>query len=65
MKNSIKRPRLRFRDRLFCILLPRAWAEWRCLLVIVKPATVIAWHGKDSGSSENKKAGREVLAVRG
>ena len=44
MKNSIKRPRLRLRDRLFWILLSRAWAEWRCPLVIVKPATVIAWH---------------------
>ncbi len=33
MKNSIKRPRLRLRDRLFWILLSRAWAEWRCPLV--------------------------------
>jgi len=41
MKNSIKRPRLRLRDRLFWILLSRTWAGWRCPLVIVKPATVI------------------------
>jgi hypothetical protein len=36
-KNSIKRPRLRFRDRLFWILVSMAWAGWRCPLVIVKP----------------------------
>ena len=38
------RPRLRSLDRLFWVLLSRHWPAWRGALVIVKPATVIAWH---------------------
>ena len=46
MKWSIKRPRLRSRDRLFWILLSRFWSNWREALVIVKPDTVVCWHKK-------------------
>ena len=46
MKWSIKRPRLRSRDRLFWILLSRFWSNWREALVIVKPDTVVRWHKK-------------------
>ena len=46
MKNSIKRPRFRRRDRLFWITLSRLWEGWKSPLVVVKPATVIAWHRK-------------------
>jgi transposase InsO family protein len=42
-QRSIPRPRLRLRDRLFWIWLSRLWSRWREVLVIVKPATVIAW----------------------
>jgi len=31
-------------DRLLWAWLSRAWGEWRTVLVIVKPETVIAWH---------------------
>ena len=31
-------------DRLLWAWLSRAWGEWRTVLVIVKPDTVIAWH---------------------
>ncbi len=31
-------------DRLLWAWLSRAWSEWRTVLVIVKPDTVIAWH---------------------
>lgn len=41
-----KRPRLRPIDRAFWAFLYRCWPRWRELLVIVKPATVIAWHRK-------------------
>jgi putative transposase len=37
-------PKLRPRDRLFWIWLSRFWGQWRSVLVIVKPETVIRWH---------------------
>ena len=38
------RPRLRRRDRIFWLWLARLWAGCRASLVIVQPATVLAWH---------------------
>lgn len=43
---SVKRPRLRKRDRIFWVLLSKLWPDWRTALVVVKPATVVAWHRK-------------------
>jgi putative transposase len=31
-------------DRLLWIWLSRIWSGWRTTMVLVKPATVIAWH---------------------
>src|SRR4051794_952520 len=33
-------------DRIFWVWLRRVWADWKSALLIVKPATVIAWHRK-------------------
>ena len=44
--HSIKRPRVRNRDRIFWLFLSKLWKEWRTALVIVKPDTVIRWHKK-------------------
>jgi putative transposase len=44
IQRSVKRPRLRRRDRIFWVWLSRLWADWRSSLVIVKPATVVRWH---------------------
>jgi transposase InsO family protein len=38
------RPRVCSRDRLFWVLLARAWRSWRSALVVVQPETVIRWH---------------------
>ena len=38
------RPALRWSDRLFWIGLRLAWPDWKSALVVVRPATVIAWH---------------------
>ena len=38
------RPAVRWSDRLFWVALRRAWMDWRSALVIVRPATVVAWH---------------------
>jgi hypothetical protein len=44
LQRSVSRPRLRRRDRIFWVWLTRLWASWRSSLVIVQPATVLAWH---------------------
>ena len=38
------RPRLSRADRVFWVWLSRVWTGWRRALIIVQPATVIAWH---------------------
>ena len=35
---------MRWSDRLFWLGLRRAWPDWKSALVVVRPATVIAWH---------------------
>src|SRR5262245_57429563 len=44
LNRTVKRPRLRRRDRLFWVCLSRLWKDWRDALIIVKPDTVIKWH---------------------
>ena len=43
---TARRPRLRLaaRDRVFWVILRRFWSEWRRVLLIVHPETVVAWH---------------------
>ena len=42
-KRKQRRPGLKNRDRLFWALLSRLWSDWRSVLVIVKPDTIIRW----------------------
>ncbi len=44
LRLSVKRPKLRRRDRLVWAGLSRLWPGWNSVLVIVKPETVIRWH---------------------
>jgi putative transposase len=44
LNRTVKRPKLRQRDRLFWVYLSRLWKDWRDALIIVKPDTVIKWH---------------------
>ena len=44
LERTMKRPRLRNRDRLFWVWLSRIWTDWRSVLVIVQPDTVVRWH---------------------
>ncbi len=44
LQRSVKRPRLRRRDRILWVWLSRLWADWQSSLVIVKPETVVGWH---------------------
>jgi len=43
-KQSIKRPKLKFKDRLFWVTVSRIWHRWADVLIIVQPTTVIRWH---------------------
>jgi hypothetical protein len=45
-QHSIKRPKIRNRDRLFWTCLSKLWKDWKGALIIVKPNTVIHWHKK-------------------
>jgi transposase InsO family protein len=44
LKRSVKRPKLRKRDRVFWVWLSTLWSSWRSILLIVQPETVIRWH---------------------
>src|SRR5262249_35923577 len=44
LNRSTKRPQLRRRDRFFWVMLSKLWKDWREVLVIVKPDTVVKWH---------------------
>jgi hypothetical protein len=41
LNRTVKWPKLRQRDRLFWVYLSRFWEDWRDVLIIVKPDTVI------------------------
>src|SRR5205809_4029793 len=44
LQRSVARPKFCRWDRLFWVWLSRLWTGWRSTLVIVQPATVLAWH---------------------
>src|SRR5271169_3519140 len=45
-RSTRKRPKLTPVDRLFWVCLSRVWSDWRSVLAIVRPGTVLAWHRK-------------------
>ncbi len=44
LKRKRPRPTLNSWDRLFRTTLRHLWSHWSDVLVIVKPATIVAWH---------------------
>jgi hypothetical protein len=44
LQRSVPRPRLRRRDRILWVCLSRLWKDWRASLLLVRLATVLAWH---------------------
>src|SRR4029453_13835501 len=44
LRRDTSRPGLHNRDRLFWVALSHLWRDWRSILLIVKPETVIKWH---------------------
>src|SRR3954463_11888195 len=43
-RRTVKRPPLRSGDRLFWILLSKAWRNWRTAVVVLQTETVVRWH---------------------
>ena len=43
LKRSVKKAKIKERDRLLWIFLTKVWDEWKSNLIIVKPDTVIKW----------------------
>jgi len=49
LQHKAMRPKLRKRDRIFWVWLSKVRANWRSLLVTVKPDTVVRWHRQGFG----------------
>jgi hypothetical protein len=49
-KRTAKRPPLHRRDRLFWILLAKAWPDWRTALIVVQPDTSCVGIANGSGA---------------
>jgi putative transposase len=66
LEHSVKRPKLRPRDRVFWVWLSRLWPDWRTVLSIIQPDTVIKWHQQGfklywRWKSKPKTAGRPPI----
>ena len=48
-RSAPKRLKLTTADRIFWVWLLRVWDDWKSALMIVKAATVVAWHRKGFG----------------
>jgi len=46
MKQHFKRPKIRIKDRIFWVVFSGLWKDWKNVLIVVKPETVIRWHRK-------------------
>ena len=57
-----KRPSIQAFDRLFWSVLARHWSDWRRVLVVVRPETVIGWHRKGFRLLWTRKSQRSSLA---
>ena len=64
-QRTVRRPRLRQRDRILWVWLSRFWTDWRSSLLIVKPETVVCWHREGFRLywrwKSRKKAGRPKI----
>jgi putative transposase len=49
LNRKIHRPQLHRRDRFFWVIFSQLWKNWREVLIIVKPETVIRWYSASYG----------------
>jgi len=67
-RQAPRRPRLGRADRLLWVLLSRMWPDWRRVVQIVTPDTVVRWHRRGFAlywrwKSRPRRAGRPAVAV--
>ncbi len=67
LQRSVKRPKIRRRDRIFWVLLRRSWEKRESSLIFVKPETVVRWHRQGfkvfwKWKSRRKKRGQPTLS---
>ena len=67
LQRSVPRPKVCRWDRLVWVWLSRLWTGWRSTLVIVQPATVLAWHRRGfqlywRWTSRTRPGGRPPIA---
>lgn len=60
-QRTVRRPRLRQRDRILWVWLSRFWTDWRSSLLIVKPETVVCWHREGDDPMSLLNAAREAV----
>src|SRR5206468_6865863 len=42
-QRSVRHPKVRLMDRVFWVCLRKVWKDWKSVLVIVRPETVLDW----------------------
>ena len=52
LRRTVRRPQLRTRDRLFWVLVAKAWPDWRTALIVVQPDTVVVGIANGFGAVE-------------
>ena len=60
-RHTIKRPKIRNRDRIFWVFISRLWKGWKNALIVVKPETVIRWHKSGLNYFGDANPGKEEL----
>src|SRR5437667_3610795 len=45
-QRSVRHPKIRLMDRVFWVCLRKVWKDWKSVLVIVRPETVLDWQRK-------------------
>ena len=63
-----KRPQFRNRDRFLWVLLAQTWREWRSVVLILRPDTVVRWHrqwlrGRCTWRSQRTRPGRPTTTA--
>jgi hypothetical protein len=61
---SLRRRRLRARDKLFWLLVRRLHRDWRRQLFLVRPETVLGWHRRGSRRTPIRPASARPLELR-
>jgi hypothetical protein len=63
LQRSVKRVRLRRRDRIFWVWLSRLWRGWGSSLIVVQPETVLRWHREGFRRSIRRECLDHVLVI--